>query len=626
MKHRISAAAFKEIRKRPGVLLATCALRRTIRHTLQFRQNSTGVVVLIVEKDWIPRFERAAQLLLTGQHRAFFRAETSRDQVVTFEAGERKKPIIDVLGANAQTIIITDNYEALPSKVKLAADVSMTVRKPTARHVMAVRKLTGKPTVPLSVAERLVEEDWEVIEALLCRHSLDELPFGQGFEAGVKPPIKDVAPLSQLPGLTGVRTWALELAIDLAEWRAGRLAWSEVDRSALMVAPPGMGKTMAAASLAAELGIPLVSTSAGQWQSSGTGHLGDMLRAMRESFEEARAKGSAILFVDEMDSIGNREHRSQSMFYETQVVNCFLELCSASASWQGFVLIGATNRVADIDRAILRAGRFERHILFEPLTLQERASILSYHLGGFPTEQLRSFTDVLLGPTPADLERMSRAIKRSARMERRQVRVEDVEKNMPKRVKQSDVALRRVAIHELGHAVVALGSGFVDKVEVNLNEWLVGDYRSQSAGVVHHHFKDPIEYTESFLRSQIRVALAGMAAEELVLESRSEGAGNADGCDLDIATRIAKRMILSLGMGKTPRFYGDETRLPTDLLLSAPLSREVDRILQAEFENTKVFLTDKEAALTRVADALVEKKRLILRSEDFEAESKRLEN
>lgn len=618
MKHRISAAAFKEIRNHPGVLVATCALRRTIRQTPQFRENLPGVVVLIVDKDWIPRFERAAQLLLTGQHRAFFRAETSRHQVVTIKAGEKTKATIDVLGANAQTIFVTDSYEALPPKVKLAADVCMAVEKPTARHVMAVRKLTGRPMVPLSIAERLVEEDWGVIEALLCRHSLENVAFGERPGAKDTPTKYEVSPLSVLPGLSGVRTWASELATDLAEWRAGRLAWSEVDRAALMVAPPGMGKTMAAAGLAAELEIPLVSTSAGQWQSSGAGHLGDMLRAMRDSFEEARTKRSVILFVDEMDSIGNREHRSHSLFYETQVVNSFLELCSASAGWQGFILLGATNRVADIDRAILRAGRFERHILFEPLTLEERASILSYHLRGFPADLLRSFTDVLLGPTPADLERLARAIKRSARTERRQVMVEDVERNMPKQVKLSDVALRRVAIHEVGHAIVALGSGFIEHVEVSLSQWLIEDYGPQSAGVAHHDFKDSIEHTDSFLKSQIRIALAGMAAEELVLGSRSTGAGKVEGCDLDIATDIAKRMVLSLGMGSIPRFYGEQAGLRADLLLPEPMSREVDRILKSEFENAKAILIKKRLLLTSLSEALIDKKRLFLRSEDVE--------
>ncbi|TAW53289.1 AAA family ATPase [Rhizobium leguminosarum] len=619
MRHRITAAAFREIRKRPGVLLATCALRRALRHTPQFRENAPGLVVVIVEKEWIPRFERAAELLISGQHKAFFRADTTRHQVVIFETGSRRQPDVDVLRANAQTIVIADSHSALPRKVELAADAVLTVNKPTARHILAVRELTGRPRIALEIAQRLVDEDWATIDALLCRQSLDGVNFDDlGQTQDSTPPVR-VSKLSQLPGLAAVRTWASDLAVDLAAWKEGALAWSNVDRAALLIGPPGTGKTMCAASLAAELEMPLVATSAGQWQSSGSGHLGDMLRAMRRSFEEARSKPSAVFFIDELDSIGNRANRSNSMFYETQVMNTFLELCSVSAGWPGFILLGATNRVGDIDPAVLRAGRFEHHIVIDPPTPAERAAILSHHLQGFPADRLRRFTDDLDNPTPADLELMSRAIKRLARKERREINLVDVERCMPTRVPLSAEMLQRVATHEIGHAIVALNSGWADRVDVRLSATLVEKDGVQPAGHAEYASKDSIAPTEVSLRAQIRIKLAGLAAEEVALGGRSIGGAAFTGSDLDVATGIAKRMVASFGMGDVPRFHASAATVGADFPLPPTLSREVDRILQTEFENAKVILKQDQARLTRLSVALVAKGRLSVGSADIDS-------
>ncbi|MBX5167011.1 MULTISPECIES: AAA family ATPase [unclassified Rhizobium] len=617
MRRRITAAAFREIRKRPGVLAASCALRRAVRHTPQCRENAPGVVVVIVDKEWIPRFERAAELLISGQHRAFFRAETSRHQVISFETGSKRRTDIDVLRANAQTIVVTDSHDALPYKVKLAADAIVVVEKPTARHVMAVRKLTGRPQVRFEIAEKLVEQDWATIDALLCRQSLDGVDFGLLSAVKDSPAFNPVKRLSEIPGLAPVREWASELAIDIAAWRAGRLAWSNVDRAALLIGPPGVGKTMCAGGLAAELGIPLIATSAGQWQSSKSGYLGDMLRAMRASFEEARSKTNAILFVDELDSIGNRAHHGNNIFYESQVVNTFLELCSVSAGWQGFILLGATNRVGDIDPAVLRAGRFEKHIVIDTPSAQERAAILSHHLDGFDAERLRRFTDVLKDSTPAELERLSRAIKRLARNESRDVELQDVEKSMPSRVTLSDEALQRVAVHEVGHAIVAIASGWVTHVDVSLSDTLFEKYEVQSAGQVQYEFKDSLLPTEDFLRAQIRIALAGLAAEMVGIGNRATGGAAFTGSDLDVATGIAKQMVVSFGMGRIPRFYASAAKASSEFWVPPSLSAEVDGILMAEWKNAMDMLTAERSHLMSLAANLVAERNLILTPADI---------
>ncbi|MGR9143943.1 AAA family ATPase [Rhizobium leguminosarum] len=590
-------------------MLAYFVLCRTLRHTPQFRGNVAGVLVVIVDKDWMGRFQRAGELLLSGQRQAFFNAQTSRHQVVSIETGAKKRVDLDVLRALAQTIVVADSFDALPEKVRMAADAILYIENPTVRHVQAVRKLTGRSSVDGEVARKLVSEDWAVIDALLCRQSLDFLV------TGTAKPSKDSAHigprLSELPGFASVHSWASELVTDFAAWKAGQLEWSNVDRGALLVGPPGVGKTMCAGALAAELGLPLVATSAGQWQSAGGGYLGDMLRSMRSSFEAAAAsKSGAVLFIDELDSIGNRGHQSHHAYYETQVVNTFLELTSKETP--GVVLLGATNRPDDIEPAILRSGRFERKISLDLPTRQERADILSYHLGGFQPGRLRRWTDQLVDFSPSDLERIGRAIKRSARAVGREIEDADVENGMPPKVTVSGEVLRRIAIHECGHALVALSCDFIDGVTVEIFDVIFEGRAVQLGGQVWYEEKDRILPTEDILRAQIRISLAGLAAEQVEFGSKSTGAGGHLGSDLDTATGIAKLMVASWGMGRVPRFYAEGQSVDQFFRVPGAVASEVDGILLEEWEKVKALLLEKRGALLRLTSDLLDRRRIRL--------------
>jgi len=609
MKHRMTSGAFKQAKKRPGSMLAYFLLRRALKPTRQFRGNVGGLLIVIVDKLWLPRFERAAELLFSGQARAFFNAEKSMHRVVSKEYGSKTKLDLDVLSCNAQTILLTDNIKAIPRSVRMAADATVTVEKPTVRLFNAVRKLAGRPCLDDGTAAAVAGEDWDVIEALLCRHSLadinfDTLRFAEDSQASERPR------LSELPGFEPAREWVSKLATDLLSWRDKRLAWTELDRGALIVGPPGVGKTMFANALAAELGVTLIATSAGRWQSAGDGYLGSMLRAMRESFDEARSKSPALLFIDELDSVGNREHRSSlNAFYETQVVNTFLELTSTAADWPGVILLAATNRPGDIEPAILRSGRFEEHIKIGLPTSEERAAILSYHLGGLMPDLLSPLTDQLEGASPADLEKLARAVKRQARANGRNIEIADVESSMPALTKLDYPLLQRVAGHECGHAMVALMSGFVNAATVKINDTIIeGSF--QSGGHMTCHMKDSVLPTEKFFRARIRIALAGMAAEEVILGNRSIGGSATLGSDLDEATRIATCMIASYGMGDSPRFEIDYRRVTESYRPPPHLRSEINRILQEEWDGAKDILTKHKDRLIFLAEKLVSERKM----------------
>ncbi|PZM13720.1 AAA family ATPase [Rhizobium tubonense] len=613
MKHKMTASAFKELAKHLGFFIAYCVLRRALRGTLQFRGNAGGLMIVVVDRRWIERFQRAAELLLSGRRRTIFNTRTSGRAVVVFETGSKRKIDIDWLSPRHQTMVVTDSLKALPQNLRLTADVIVTVEKPTARHLMAARKLAGRSAIDAAAADGLAKQGWDAIGALVGRQSFEKIDFAN--LAAAQGEVHDAPRLSELPGFGPARQWAAELVADLALWRAGQLAWSEIDKAALLMGPPGVGKTLFAATLAAELKIPLVLASVGKWQSTDGGYLGDTLRAMRASFAEAKSKSCAVLLIDELDGIGNRSHSSQYQFYEANVVNNFLELTGGLDTMEGVILLGATNRPADIDPAILRAGRFEKHIEIGLPDPEERAAILAFHLGGgLAAEKIRPVTDLLHDVTPADLGWLARRSKRIARGQKRAVQVTDIEASLPRRIYFSDDVLRRIATHECGHAIVAMTSGFVDVVSLELQDSILEGGSIQSGGRTRYDINEPMLPTEHLLRAKIRIALAGMAAEEVVQGSRSIGAGGIMGSDLDNATQIATRMVASYGFGKVPRFDAEHSRVGESYRPPPEIRAEIDAILAKEWKAVKELLTREKGRLMRLTAELVVDRRIELRS------------
>jgi cell division protease FtsH len=495
----------------------------------------------------------------------------------------------------------------------MTAEAIVSVRKPTARFVLAARRLAGKPPLPLDVAERLVAQDWPDISVLVGRQSLKDSDFQKCGEVEGNAP-EMVPRLSELTGFGAAKEWTDNLLFDLPAWQARKLTWNGVSRCAILIGPPGVGKTMFAQALAAELQIPIISTSVGKWQLEDGGNLGTTLAAMRDAFELARSKAPCVLFIDEVDSIGKRGVNSPHQFYEANMVNGFLEL--SSTEMQGVILLAATNRVEDIDLAVLRSGRFEEHIEIGLPSPEERAAIPAFHLdGAIPVEAIRKLTDPLQQVTPSDLHQYSTHAKRSGRRAGRTVSAEDIEAVLPKRILLPEDVLRRVAIHECGHGSVAITSGFVETVSISLESTFSEGDLVQPAGRTDSRMKDQILPTEALLRARIRICLAGMIAEEVVHGSRSIGGAGIIDSDLHQATQIATRMVVSYGFGKIPRFHTDIYKVDEHYRPPPEVGPEIDAILVREWKVVKELLTREKTRLVRLAAELVVGRYLELQSD-----------
>lgn len=609
MEHRINDATFSKLRRNPAKFLMYCALRRALRTTDQFRNSARGVIVGLVDEAWIWHCQSAATLLLAADRGTYSYDDFRRPAHVLGLRSKRSKALdiddVAIIHPDHQVLYLAPSLDVVPRALRLAADAIVDIEPPTDRHLMAARRIGGVEDLDPSLAEQIALQPADVVVGLAARRSVASLDDSILQErSGVQP---RTPTLSELPGFGPARPWVASLKQDVTDWRNGLITWAEVDKGILLAGPPGTGKTLFATALANELGFDLIATSVGDWQGSRSGHLGTTLSAMSKSFADAASRHGAVLFIDELDAIGDRARmRDDHIYYDGNVIGRLLELITHLFEQPGAILVGATNHPLLIDPAILRSGRLEEHVYFDLPDEAERAEILSYHLGNsLSAIELRPLTDKLRLVTPADLDRLARRAKRASRSRGCEVNLRDVEAVLPAKVPLPEDVVHRICVHECGHALVAMASGRADVISIRVESHMVAGETVQDGGRMHYQMREPALPTEKQLLSKMRIMLAGMAAEEVVFGEKSIGAGGVQGSDLDQATRLAYRLAGSYGLGKSIRFQFDSSRVDQSFVPMPELRAEADGILAKEYRSAKELLAKEKGRLMRMAAELV---------------------
>ncbi len=327
----------------------------------------------------------------------------------------------------------------------------------------------------------------------------------------------------------------------------------KIPKGVLLVGPPGTGKTLLAKAIAGEAGVPFFSISGSEFVEM---FVGVGAARVRDLFEQAQAKAPCIIFIDELDAIG-KARGSGPMVHEEreQTLNQLLVEMDGFDPRVGVIILAATNRPEILDQALLRAGRFDRQILVDRPDRIGRAAILAIHAQSIklsPEVELESIAAMTPGMVGADLanvvnEAALLAIRRGRETVEQQDFQEAVERVIAGLERKNRVLSqeerRRVAHHEVGHALIAIslpGSDPVHKISIIPRGIAALGYTLQLPT------EDRYLLTRTELENRIAVLLGGRAAEELVFGEASTGAAD----DLQKATSIAKRMVKDYGMSE----------------------------------------------------------------------------
>ncbi|MGQ5718870.1 AAA family ATPase [Pseudochrobactrum asaccharolyticum] len=415
---------------------------------------------------------------------------------------------------------------------------------------------------------------------------------------------KDTGPtLDDLHGLGAAGDWGRDLALDLADWKSDKISWTDLDRGILVSGAPGTGKTTFAAALARTCGVKLIATSMAQWQA--TGHLGDYLKAMRKSFDEARKSAPCILFIDEFDSAGDRNAQTDNNDYNTKAINGLLECLDGAAGREGVVVVGATNAPDKIDPALRRPGRLDKTVEIPLPDEAARDGILRFHL---KQNLLGADLSVVVGRTAgmsgAWLEDVVRQARRAARRQRRELEVGDLIDALPEQVAIAPETLRIIATHEAGHAVVFLDNG------LSLNSARISKHAEAASGSFAGGMVSAVQKNDSvYLRSKtenldrVRQLLGGLAAEDLFFQQRSDGGTT----DLKEATYILARMELATGQCDRLIYLadGDYDSVFAMLKVRPDIQKSVENTLQQCMSEAKAIVERRCEDVQKIAAALL---------------------
>ncbi|MDE6367303.1 MAG: ATP-dependent zinc metalloprotease FtsH [Muribaculaceae bacterium] len=401
----------------------------------------------------------------------------------------------------------------------------------------------------------------------------------------------------------------------------------KIPKGALLVGPPGTGKTMLAKAVAGEANVPFFSMSGSDFVEM---FVGVGASRVRDLFRQAKEKSPCIVFIDEIDAVGRARGKNANMGSNDERENTLNQLLTEMdgfGSNSGVIILAATNRADILDKALLRAGRFDRQIYVDLPDLNDRVAIFNVHLRNKKIEPGLD-VDLLARQTPgfsgADIANVCNeaaliAARRNKKMIERQDFIDAVDRiigGLEKRSKiLTDDEKRAIAIHEAGHATVSWHLQYANPlIKVTIVP------RGKALGAAWYLPEERQIVPQQALLDEICATLGGRAAEELFLGHISTGAAN----DLERVTKQAYAMVVYYGMSSDlPNIsYYDSTgqsygfTKPYSENRAEQIDREVSRIIAEQYERAKQLLQEQAAGHEELAGILVSRE--VIFTEDVE--------
>ena len=441
--------------------------------------------------------------------------------------------------------------------------------------------------------------------------------YEKGGELGIT--FKDVA------GQAGAKQEVQEIVDFLKNPQKYTDLGGKIPKGALLVGPPGPGKTLLAKAVAGEAGVPFFSMSGSDFVEM---FVGVGASRVRDLFNQAKQKSPCIIFIDEIDAVGRARSKNPAMGGNDErenTLNALLTEMDGFGTNSGVIILAATNRADMLDSALLRAGRFDRQIHVDLPDLNERKEVFKVHLKPVKIDETVDI-DFLARQTPgfsgADIANVCNeaaliAARHNSQMVGKQDFLDAVDRiigGLEKKTKVMTQAEKRsIAIHEAGHATISWFTEFANPlVKVSIVP------RGQALGAAWYLPEERVLQTKEAMLDEMCSLLGGRAAEELFVGHISTGAMN----DLERTTKQAYGMIAFAGMSdKLPNlcYYNNaeyQFQKPYSETTAKIMDDEVLRMINEQYERAKKILTDHKEGHAQLAQLLIDRE--VIFAEDVE--------
>ena len=392
---------------------------------------------------------------------------------------------------------------------------------------------------------------------------------------------------------------------------------AKLPKGVLLVGSPGTGKTLLAKAVAGEANVPFFSISGSDFEEMFVGVGASRVRSL---FQQAAKVAPCIIFIDEIDAVGHT--RDARFSTNDQTLNQLLGELDGFDSSKGVVILAATNRPEILDKALLRAGRFDRRVIVDRPNLQGRLDTLKVHTRKIKLAEdvdLQRIAQVTAGAVGADLANLvNEAALRAVRHGRKLVTQEDLLASFEtviagtekKNTVLTDTEKRLVAYHEVGHALVAA----LEKRAEPVSKITIVPHTSGALGyTMYMPEEERFLQTAQELRVYLRTMVGGRAAEELVFGVQTTGASN----DIQRATALARNMVTLYGMSDAlglmapasvqNQYLEGQSYMDCSQETAAVVDKEVQAILSREYEAARKLLTDNLELLDEISLYLLNK-------------------
>lgn len=579
----------------------TPAVRRRLAHV-----QALAAIVIVPGPAWIAPV--AAYVASEFGSRWCFHTrdgtDRRRDDAGTVEAARDLSRGLCVMG-------VSHDEKLLPGSLRSAADIVVRIAPPDGAVLRkAIARFARRSPGELEPGIAAGLDLPEIVAAF--RPGTGAKNLARRLEAARRP---DAQTAEAVPDLESAieygdaRIFGLNLARDIADFKDSKLEFRHLDRGVCLHSKtPGLGKSTYAKMLAAKCAIPLVSTSAGEWFSSGPGYLHTVVQRFRAEVAKANSLADPVclLNIEEVDAaVPNRSSLSgNASEYFNVLVSDVLAVLDSTLSGSRLILVASTNQIERVDPALLRPGRLEKVIEIPLPDAAGAVNILRFHLRGEIQDDLSPLGPLLAGSTGADIMYLVRSARRAARHAGRRLNLADlIEAAMPRET-HPPARLFRMAIHESAHAVIllALAAGTVQGVFLRS----AGDAGGRTSVL----YADDDLATRAAIEDRATVGLAARAAERLFTGAVSTGAGGAPDSDLGAVTVLVASLHASFGMRGAPVYLGAETEMLHAVALDAGLREAVARDLRRLERRADRLVAANRDAILAVARRLAEKRHL----------------